>query len=119
MRELAQRYWDAVWNDRDLDLVDEIMADPYVRHSAVGRKVLHLEDLKREFEQSWELLHGGRTVIDDQAIGGDRIWTRATTRGVNLQTGEKSVLTWLIVHRVENGRFVESWSATLPGVEWT
>ncbi len=42
----------------------------------------------------------------------------ATTTGVNLDTGEPSLLTWLVVHRVEDGRFVEAWTATLPGVDW-
>lgn len=118
MRSLARRYWDGVWHDRDLTAVDDIMTDPYTRHSAAGTMRLTREQIKRELSQSWELLHGAQTSIDDQAIAGDRVWTRATTTGVNLQTGERSTLTWLIVHRVEGGRFAESWSATLPGVDW-
>jgi len=27
-------------------------------------------------------------------------------------------VTWLVVHRLAGGRIVESWSATLPGVDW-
>ena len=118
MRELAKRYWQAVWNDRDLNAVDELIADPYIRHSGTGDKVLRREELKREYTQSWELLHGASTIVEDQAISGDRIWTRATMRGINLQTGEPSILSWLIVHRIQDGRFAESWSATVPGVQW-
>lgn len=118
MRALARRYWNGVWHERDLDAVDVIMTDPYTRHSAAGTAVLSRAQIKRELTQSWELLHGAQTTIDDQSISGDRIWTRATTTGVNLHTGEASVLTWLIVHRVDSGRFAESWSATLPGVDW-
>ncbi len=118
MRALAHRYWDGVWRDRDLDLVDVLLTDPYVRHSAAGSQTLRREQVKQEIARSWELLHGAQTSIDDQSITGNRLWTRATTTGVNLQTGERSVLTWLIVHRVEDERLAESWSATLPGVDW-
>jgi len=118
LKALVRRYWDGVWGNRDLDIVDELMTDPYTRHSANGNTVLSRAQLKQEIVHSWELLHGASTTIDDQAIHGDRVWTRATSTGVNLQTGERSVLTWLLIHRVEAGRFAESWSATLPGVDW-
>ena len=115
---LVRRYWDRVWGDRDLSVLDELMTDPYTRHSANGTSVLSRAQLKEEIARSWELLHGARTTIDDQAVAGDRVWTRATSTGVNLQTGEGSVLTWLIIHRIADGRFAESWTATLPGVDW-
>jgi hypothetical protein len=68
--------------------------------------------------EAWRLLHDPVTTIDDQVVSGDRVWTRATTQGVNLDTGATSVLTWLVVHRLADGRLAESWSATLPGVDW-
>jgi hypothetical protein len=58
------------------------------------------------------------STVDDVAVAGDRIWGRVTTRGMNLQTGERSVLTWLGSYRLEGGRFAESWNASLPGVDW-
>jgi len=116
---LVRRYWQDVWGRQDVDLVDELMADPYIRHSAIGTTVLRRTDLKKDLAQAWRLLHGAVTTVDDQAVSGDRVWTRATTRGVNVETDKASVLTWLIVHRVEGGRLAESWSATLPGVDWT
>lgn len=119
VQSLVRRYWDGVWRDRDLSVLEDLLTDPYVRHSSAGTSVLRHEDVKREIAASWELLHGATTTIDDQAFAGDRVWTRATMRGVNLQTGEASVLTWLIVHRVEGDRFAESWSASLYGVDWS
>lgn len=115
---LARRYWDGLWTRRDLGVIDELFAEPYTRHSSAGTKILRRRDLKREVREAWRLLHDAVTTIDDQAIAGDRVWTRATTEGVNLDTGEPSLLTWLVVHRVADGKFVESWSATLPGLDW-
>jgi hypothetical protein len=112
------RYWDGLWARRDLSVIDELIAEPYVRHSSAGTRTLTRAQLKREVQEAWRLLHDPATTIDDQVASGDRVWTRATTQGANLDTSEKSVLTWLVVHRLAGGRLVESWSATLPGVDW-
>ena len=58
------------------------------------------------------------TTIDDRVVDGDCVWTRATSKGINRETGERSVVTWLIVQRIEDGRIAEHWVATFPGVEW-
>ncbi len=118
MAALSARYWRELWNGHDVSVIDEVFAEPYVRHSSGGTRSLRRDDLKREFREAWRLLHDSVTTVDDRAIAGDRVWTRATTTGVNLDTGEPSLLTWLVVHRVEDGRFVEAWTATLPGVDW-
>lgn len=112
------RYWHDLWTRRDLDVIDELFAEEYVRHSSAGTKVLRRDDLKKEVRAAWRLLHDAVTTVDDQAVDGDRVWTRATTAGINVDTGEPSVLTWLVVQRLANGRIVEAWNATLPGVDW-
>ena len=117
-RTIVGRYWDGLWRRRDLGVVDELIADPYLRHSSAGSRSLSRAQFKGELKEAWRLLHDPTTTIEDQVADGDRVWTRATTRGVNLETGESSVVTWLVVHRLQGGRLVESWSATLPGVDW-
>lgn len=117
-RTIVGRYWDGLWRRRDLGVVDELIADPYLRHSSAGSRSLSRAQFKAELKEAWRLLHDPTTTIEDQVADGDRVWTRATTRGVNLETGESSVVTWLVVHRLQGGRLVESWSATLPGVDW-
>jgi hypothetical protein len=115
---IVQRYWDGLWNRRDLTVIEELIAEPYVRHSSTGTRSLTRAQFKREVRESWQLLHDPATTVDDQVTAEDRIWTRATTTGVNLDTGQTSVVTWLVVHRVADGQIAESWSATLPGVDW-
>jgi len=116
--DIVRRYWDGLWNRRDLGVIDELIAEPYVRHSSAGTRSLTRAEFKREVTNSWQLLHDPSTTVDDQVSTEDRVWTRATTTGLNLDTGETSVVTWLVVHRVAGGKLVESWSATLPGVDW-
>ena len=118
LTSIVQRYWDRLWNERDLTVIDELIAEPYVRHSSSGTRSLTRAQFKQEVRESWQLLHDPATTVDDQVTAEDRIWTRATTTGVNLDTGQTSVVSWLVVHRVADGRIAESWSATLPGVDW-
>ena len=46
------------------------------------------------------------------------MWTRATSVGINRETGERAVVTWMLVQRIEGERIAEHWVATLPGVDW-
>lgn len=117
-RAVLERYWRRVWHDRDLDAVEEFMADPYVRHSPSGTRSLGHDELKDELRHSYALLHGAVATVDDVAVTEDRVWARVTATGVNVQTGERSVLTWLGCYRVVDGRFAEAWSAALPDVDW-
>jgi hypothetical protein len=117
-KAIVGRYWEGLWVRHDLDVIDQLVTDPYIRHSAAGTRSLRRAELKRELQEAWQLLHDPVTTIDDQVADGDKVWTRATTQGINLDTGEESVVTWLIVHRFADGLLVESWSATLPGVDW-
>ena len=58
------------------------------------------------------------TRIDDRVVDGDTVWTRATSSGINRETGERSLVSWLLVQRVVDGRIAEQWVATFSGVEW-
>lgn len=117
-RDVVARYWDGLWQRRDPAVVDELIGEPYVRHSSAGTRAVSHKEFKRELASAWRLLHDASTTVEDQVAAEDRVWTRATTRGINLDTGEMSVVTWLSIHRLEGGRIVESWVATLPGVDW-
>ena len=117
-RDVVARYWDGLWRRHDLGVVDELIAEPYVRHSSAGSRTVSRSEFKRELSGAWRLLHDSTTTIEDQVADGDRVWTRATTAGINRDTGAMSVVTWLTIHRLDGGRIVESWTASLPGVDW-
>jgi hypothetical protein len=31
---------------------------------------------------------------------------------------EHAVITWIVIHRIADGKIAETWAATLPGVAW-
>jgi ketosteroid isomerase-like protein len=116
-RALVRRWWD-VWRDGDLAIVEELCTDPFTRHTGMGTERLGLEEYKRKLVQTQRILRGAVTTIDDEVVVGDRVWSRATSRGVNIEHLDRSVMTWMVIHRIEDGRIAEVWAATLPGVEW-
>lgn len=119
MLRLADRWWDDIWRDGDVDAADEILADPFVRHSGTGTSVVPLAEYKATLSDFQRTLCRPQTSIDDRAVSGDRVWTRATSKGLNRETGETTVVTWMIIQRIDAGRIAEHWLLTMRGVDWT
>ncbi len=117
--DLSDRWWNEIWRDGQLDVVDELFSDPLVRHSATGTVISPRGQFKRLIGDFQRTLYRPVTTIDDRDVAADRIWTRATSRGVNRESGEPTVVTWMLIQRVENGRIAETWALTVTGVDWS
>jgi ketosteroid isomerase-like protein len=115
---LLRSWWDRVWGDGDLDALDEILTDPYTRHTSAGSETISRASYKAKLANSQRLLYRPDTTVEDEVVVGDKIWTRATSTGLNLDTGEVATITWMTIHRVESGRLAEAWIAALVGVKW-
>lgn len=117
--DLSDRWWNEIWREGQLDVVDELFTDPLVRHSATGTVISPRAHYKRLISDFQRTLYRPTTTIDGRDVVGDRIWTRATSRGVNRESGEPAVVTWMLMQRVENGRIAEQWALTVTGVDWS
>lgn len=115
---ISDRWWNDVWRDGNLDAIDAILADPFTRHTASGSETLPTSTYRARIAEFQRALSRAVTRIDDRTVSGDRVWTRATSVGINRETGEKAVVTWLIVQRIVDDRIAEHWVATLPSVDW-
>jgi predicted SnoaL-like aldol condensation-catalyzing enzyme len=116
---VSQRWWDEIWRDGRLDAVDELFTEPFIRHSGTGTDPESRAGYKGRLAEFQRVLSRVETTIDDRVVSGDRVWTRATSRGINRETGDRSVVTWLLVQRISDGQIAEHWVATLTGVDWT
>lgn len=117
-RALLRAWWERVWREGDLDALDDLLTDPYVRHTSAGSETISRAAYKQKLANSQRLLYRPDTTVDDEVVVGDRIWTRATSTGLNLDTGDVAVITWMTIHRVQDGRLAEAWIAALVGVHW-
>ena len=103
----------------DLDAIDELFTEPFVRHTGTGSERVSRAAYKGRLAEFQRVLSRVETTIDDRVVDGDQVWTRATSKGINRETGERSIVTWLLVQRIVDGRIAEQWVATFPGVDWT
>lgn len=117
--DLSDRWWTEIWRDGNIDVVDEILTDPFVRHTSMGTVVSPRAQYKSMLADFQRTLCRPETVIDDRVVTLDRVWTRATSRGLNRETGEIAVVTWMLVQRMAGGRIAEHWVLTVRGVDWT
>ncbi len=116
---VLRRWWEEVWGKGDLDAVDELVAEHYVRHDRGGSRVVTPAVYKAELAHHLRAIQSADTTVDDIAVVGDRVWARMTSRGVNLDRETPVAITWLQVHRVVDGRLAESWVLYEPGLDWT
>lgn len=118
MRALVAKWWGMWGPSSDGHEIAEICADPYIRHTGMGSERVSLSDYRSRVKRTRAVLRDAVTTIDDQVVAGDRVWTRATSRGVNLTSIDNAVITWIVIHRIADGRIAETWAATVHGVEW-
>ena len=116
---VSDRWWVEVWRDGRIDALDEILADPFIRHTASGSETVARATYKARLAEFQRALSRAETRIDDRVVDGDRVWTRATSNGINRETGELAVVTWLLIQRIADGRIAEHWVATIAGIDWT
>ena len=116
--EVVRAYWERLWNDAALDAVKEVISDRYLRHTASGSMQRTHAQVREDLMRYHRVLYRPDITIDDQAVAGGTVWTRLTLRGLNVETEENVVLSWLHVARVVDGRIAEAWSLSAP-VDWT
>ena len=116
---ISDRWWTEIWRDGNLDAVDDVLADPFVRHSSVGSTVSPRHEYKKMLAEFQRTLCHPETTIDDRVVSADRVWTRATSKGLNRETGENTVVSWMLVQRIADGRIAEHWVLTVRGVDWS
>lgn len=116
--EACRRYWIEIWGRGDMQVVDEVFADPIVRHHGSGTETTSRAEYRKRMGEIQRVLHKPETTIDDCVIDGDHVWVRATSRGLNKELGEMSTMTWLVIQRLEDGRIVEQWTLTTNDVDW-
>jgi steroid delta-isomerase-like uncharacterized protein len=114
-----RRYIEEVWNQRHLEVVDEIF-DRYISHQPDGSTHERgPEDVKRfvaEFRSAFPDLH---LSIEEQIAEGDKVVIRATFRGTHQRefrgmapTGKEIEVTGVTVFRFsDEGKVVESWDS--------
>ncbi|MFK4297412.1 putative ester cyclase [Arthrobacter sp. GAS37] len=123
-KELVRRHFEEIWNQRQLDVCDQIMADSYVEHAwapfgttepgaVVGPQAM------RETVQ-WLLAQFPDITMTIEAIAadGDTVAVRVLSEGTNLghlngrgpATGKRMSARQSHWFRIEDGKLAEHWA---------
>ena len=116
---VVRAYWERVWLERDLDALEDLVADPVVRHTAEGTESLTRRELRRRLAGAFEAVRASEVSIDAITADGPVAWVRLTLRGVSLATAAPMSLAWLAQYRIEGGRIAELWALHQPGADWS
>ena len=118
-KAIFRRYIEEVWNQSNLEVVDEVF-DRYISHQPDG-SVLERgpEDVKRFVSEVRSAFPDVHLIIDEQIAERDKVVSRGTIRGTYHRefrgmapTGEEMELPWMAVFRFsEEGKVVESWDS--------
>jgi hypothetical protein len=115
---VVARWQERAWGECDLSAVDELVAEPFVRHGPTGTTSRTHAELKRDLRQYQRALGKPTITVRGRVVDGDRVWSHVTLRGASLDTGDLRSVERLQIHRVVDGLIVEVWSLYATDVEW-
>jgi predicted ester cyclase len=124
-KRLVKNFFEEVWNNKNLDLLDEVYSPDFVLHalwqntSAGGAIEAHGIEPAKKVIGGWLAGFPDMTVtVDDQVAEGDKVGSRHTSTGTHTETfmgmaptGKKATITGMTITRIENGKMVEAWTA--------
>ena len=116
-REVVTRYLDVLYNQRRLDLIPELIADPTWRHHAGEVKELAMPATIERLEATLELcpeLHFDVALLHE---GGDMITVAWNGRSTQV-SGKSYVYCGIEIFRVVDGKIVEIWNSRETGGHW-
>ncbi|HEX4469145.1 MAG TPA: ester cyclase [Gemmatimonadaceae bacterium] len=113
---LAERVWEEVWHQGDLDRIDDLFAPNFVRHDP-GRE-LHGPEQNRAFiaelRMAFPDLH---FTVDDQIAEGDKVCVRYRFQGTHLgafhgmpPTRKRIGYSGILIYRILNDKIAEQWT---------
>ena len=117
LKGISRRVFEEVWNQKELDTVDELMAANYVHHDPQSAVPSGIDGYKQFVRYYLNAFPDLRFTIEDEIVEGDLVVTRWTATGTHdgdlnelPRTGRRFSVTGMTMARMSNGRVVESWS---------
>jgi len=116
-KRLANRVWQEIWHQGDLERIDEFFAADFTRHDPGGREIRG-PDENRQFVTALRTAFPDLsfTVLDEIAEG-DRIAVRYRFQGTHLgdfqgmpPTRKQASYSGMLIYRIAGGKIAEQWT---------
>ena len=116
-KEIVRRLVEGVWGERNLAVIDELVAPGYIGHSATQPEPLLGPKGFKEFVGVYQAAFPDATItIEDLVAEGDRVATRWTGRGTHKgelmgidPTGKEVTVSGFTISRIADGQVAEEW----------
>lgn len=115
-RTIARRFTEDIWDKRQLDVTEEIMASDFVDHDPVSGQKAGRDGYKEMVGLFLAAFPDLRVKNEDVIVEEDKVVLRWTAHGthngqlMNIPaTGKQVTLKGIDIVRIENGRIVERW----------
>ncbi len=114
-KETIRRYYEEVFNQGKLEVLDEIVARDHVEHNPLPGQTQGIDGLK----QRVAMVRGAfnpQFTLEDVLADGDKVVVRWTNSGTHLAdwfgvpaTGRTVVVSGIDIHQLRDGRMAEHW----------
>lgn len=112
----ARRFWEEVFNNRNLELVDELFTDDYVYHGAAKQEIRGKDGLKGYLGMFFNAFPDVHVEVEDVLGEGDKTATRLVGEGTHegelmgvAPSGKKIETMIICINRFEGDRIAENW----------
>ncbi|NQW22742.1 MAG: ester cyclase [SAR202 cluster bacterium] len=112
-KEIVCRFLTELQVNKNLAVIDELVADNFVGRTA---DIHGPAELKKVVGDNMSAFPGMTITIEDQAAEDDLVFTRYTANGLHegvyrgvLPTGQPVTYTVVTIHRLANGKIMEGW----------
>ncbi len=118
-KAIVRQFW-GVWEEGNIDLVDELLAPDYVNHTpASPDQPTGPEGVKGVVAMFRSAIPDLRVVVEDMIAEGDKVAVRYTLEGTHEgelfgvpPTGQRLSIKSIAVERVSDGKIREHWRVT-------
>lgn len=113
---IVRRWFDEVYTEKRLELMNELHVESFVWRGPGGVTVTSREGMREMIAVYVAAFPDIHFTVEDQMSDGDRVVTRWSARGTHHgefggvpPTGNAVTFTGITISRLENGRLVEEW----------
>ena len=115
-KAIVDRFWDEVWNKKNLGIADELLADDVIVHN-FATVVQGREAWRQSFAPFFTGFPDLTFTVEFTVSQGDRTVVRWMATGTHTgdfrniaPTGKQIRIAGVAIYRVEGGKIVEGWS---------
>lgn len=114
-KALDRRFWEEIFNGKNLSLIEEFVAPNWVYHGPAGKEMHGPEELKQLFSMFFDAFPDLHADIEDHIAEGDKVAVRVMCHGTHngevmgiAPTGRQIKIPVICISRFKDNKTVET-----------